>query len=460
MLEKGKEKITKSPLRFNKKDQSSVTAYQRSLQTSQRQKRREGKRSSSSPCRTPPGQRSPSRGTAAAPPQERWVREKAALHRNGDAPYPSVTAEGPRTAGDGRGRCVAGARRGPRSTQGPQPSAVLSPQPRGGRRGAGQGAGGALGWGSRSQRPGCGSRPGRAGSCPGEGTDAGAPQHRTAPPLRTRRTALTWPGPARRERAAPAAGPAGAEPPLAPGRPRPEMSGAAGGRPGRTRRTGGRQREPDRALGMGGPAPAPSTPRGPGEPSAHTQPRSRPLPRPSRRHRPGRFMEEGSMSLINSTGLASLLFSSHQRLRKLFALPAASSNANSSTCPRHVIAHNKVSRKSFRLSKAGTKRSPSPGASPQRQAPARVRLLSLLRASPAAAPGRLCPHPWAGSKESPGIPTTRGPVVSMHSSWRVTGAGLGICHNRQTHSSHYRLFHQRGNRLSRKTGQFPQEVVP
>ncbi|CAN8214818.1 unnamed protein product [Coccothraustes coccothraustes] len=103
MLEKGKEKKTRSPLRFNKKDQSFVTAYQRSLRTSQRQKRREGKRGSSSPCRTPPGQRSPSRGTAAAPPQERRVREKAALHRNVDDPDPSGPAEGPRTDGDGAG---------------------------------------------------------------------------------------------------------------------------------------------------------------------------------------------------------------------------------------------------------------------------------------------------------------------------------------------------------------------
>lgn len=130
MLEKGKEKITRSPLRFSKKDQSSVTTYQRSLQASQRQKRREGKRGIT-PCRTPPGQRSPRRGTAAAPPQERCVREEAASHRNAvDAPHRPPPARALRQLGTGPA-CGCGQAR-TRSAQGPSALSCALPTAAGG----------------------------------------------------------------------------------------------------------------------------------------------------------------------------------------------------------------------------------------------------------------------------------------------------------------------------------------
>lgn len=184
--------MTRSPLRFSKKDRSSVSSYQRSLQTSQRQRRREGERGSGSPCFPRQGS-APRRGTAAAPPQERCVRDKAALHRNADAPHPSGTGEGSRQSG--RGRCVAVAGQGPRSTPGPQSPGALSPQPgqAGERRRRGPR------WGSRSPTPRLRSRPGRAGSCPGRDRPRSTASHRTAAPHSPHGAYLARPGPARRD---------------------------------------------------------------------------------------------------------------------------------------------------------------------------------------------------------------------------------------------------------------------
>lgn len=251
----GKEKITRSPLRFNKKDQSSLTSYQRSLQTSQRHRRGRGKRGSSSPSRTPPRERSHPRHGRSSASGAPCAGEGSAAQERG-YPAPARHRRGTPPAGHGAALWLrpgeAPQHAGPPALRYPLPAAAGKQRERPARRGWGLHRGPSLGQPLPSTSA---AGPGRAepAAAPGRGP---APEHRAlAPqPPRAPRTALTWPGPARRERAAPAAALTGAEPPLAPGRPRPEMSGERAG-------SGGSRAGP---LGISGAAPAPSagTPEG------------------------------------------------------------------------------------------------------------------------------------------------------------------------------------------------------
>lgn len=110
-------------------DQSPWTSSQRSLQTSEQQRRGEGRRDSTSPAWIPPEQRSPSHSHS-------YTSGALCSRESGFAqePYPSFAGKGPLTAGD-KARVWLWRGEDCRSTQSPPSPPLPSPHSRKGGRG-------------------------------------------------------------------------------------------------------------------------------------------------------------------------------------------------------------------------------------------------------------------------------------------------------------------------------------